>query len=150
VLDEPPGLVQHAQLQLAGVGRVLNPLGDAMQHIEQQGLEEGGVGPHGLEVEDLHPFERQGVFQVVEERRVAAALDPLVQPRGHRAGQQIGQCEQSALAGVEDIQVLDRLVDLPVLHVVQPVAVLSLQQDLHEGVQEVQVFRRRLERKGVD
>ena len=51
---------------------------------------------------------------------------------------------------VEDVEVLDRLVDLAVLQVAQPIPVVAFEQHAHERVQEVQVLGRRLERERVD
>ena len=69
---------------------------------------------------------------------------------GQRARQQVGEREQPPLAAVEDVEVLDRFVDLAVLEVAQPVPVLAFEQHAHERVQEVQVLGRRLERERVD
>ena len=52
-----------------------------MQDVEQQRLEQRRIRAHRLEVEDLQPLDGQRVLDVVEEARVAAAVDPLVQPR---------------------------------------------------------------------
>ena len=48
---------------------------------------------------------------------------------------------------VEHVQVLDGLVDLAVLELAQPIAVLALEQHADEGVQEVQVLGRWLQRR---
>ena len=45
-------------------------------------------------------------------------------------------------AAIEHEQVLDGLVDLAVLEVAQPVAVLAFEQHARERVQEVQLLRR--------
>ena len=51
---------------------------------------------------------------------------------------------------IEDVEVLDRLVDLAVLEVAEPIAVVAFEQHAHERVQEVQVLGRRLQRERVD
>ena len=135
---------------MAASDGVLHAGGDAVQDVEEQRLEQRGVGPHGLEVEDLQPLERERVVEVVEEAGVAPAVDPLVQPPGQRPREQVGQREQSPLAAVEDIEVVDRFIDLAIFQLVQPVPVFAFQQDLHERVQEVQVLRCRVERERVD
>ena len=81
---------------------------------------------------------------------VAPAVDPFVQPSGQRPRKQVGEREQSPLAAVEDVEVLDRFVDLAIFQLVQPVPVLTFEQHLHERVQEVQVLRCRVERERVD
>ena len=67
-----------------------------------------------------------------------------------RARQQIREREQAPLTAIEDVQVLDRLVDLPVLEVAEAIAVVAFEQHADERVQEVQVLGRRLERERVD
>ena len=84
---------------------------------------------------------------MVEEVGVPPAFDPLAQAAGQRARQEIGEREQPTLAGVQDIQVLDRLVQLAILGVAEPIAVRALEQHADEGVQEVQVLRRRVQRE---
>src|SRR5262245_36153255 len=67
VLDEAPRLVQYAQLEGSRVARVLNTSNDPVQDVEQEWLQEPGVRPHRFEVEDLKPFDRERVIDVVEE-----------------------------------------------------------------------------------
>ena len=76
---------------------------------------------------------------------VAAAVDPLVQTRRQGARQQVREREQPPLTAIEDVQVLDRLVDLPILQLAEAIAVVAFEQHAHEGVEEVQVLGRRLE-----
>ena len=123
---------------------------DAVQHVEEQRLEEHRIRPHRLEVEDLESLDGKRVFEVVEEARVAAAFDPLVQPARERARQQVRNGEQPPLAAIEDVEVLDRFVDLAVLELAQAIAVIAFEQHADERVQEVQMLRRRLEREGID
>lgn len=59
-----------------------------------------------------------------------------MQARRQRPRQQVGQREQAALVRVENEDVLDGLVSLAVFQVAEVVAVLSLEQDAREGVQE--------------
>ena len=150
MLDEAPRLVHHADLQRGGFGGILNARDDAMQHVEQQRLQQHRIRAHRLEVEDLETLDGQRVLDVVEEAGVAPVADPLVQASGQRARQQVGQREQATLAAVEHVEVLDRLVDLAVLEVADAIAVVAFEQHAHEGVQEVQVLGRRLERERVD
>ena len=84
---------------------------------------------------------RQRVLDVVEEAGVAAVADPLVQTPGQRARQQVREREQAALTAIEDVQVLDRLVDLPILQLADPVSVFTFEQHAHECMEEVQVSR---------
>ena len=144
VLNQAPRLVHHAHLQVPGLGRVVHASVDAMQHVEQQRLEQRRELAHRLEVEDLQTVHRQRVARVVEHRAVAPTLDPLVQPGTKRARQQVRQREQPALGAIEDEQVLDRLVCLPVLGIAQAVAVLAFEQHARERVEEVQLFGGRL------
>ena len=88
--------------------------------------------------------------QVVEQAGVSATLNPLVQACGQRARQQVRHREEPPLAVVEHVEVFDRLVDLAVLEIAEPIAVIALQQDANEGVKEVQVLRRGFERERVD
>ena len=114
VLDEAPRLVHHAHLERRRLGRVLNAGHDPVQHVEQQRLEEHRVRAHRLEVEDLEAFDRQRVVDVVEEAGVSAVSDPLVQAGCQGARKQVRQGEEPPLAAVEDVEVLDRFVDLAV------------------------------------
>ena len=123
---------------------------DAVEHVEQQRLEQRRIRAHRLEVEHLQPLDGQGVVEVVEQARVPAAFDPFVQPAGKRPWQQVREREQPSLACVQHVQVLDGLVDLAVLEIAEPVAVLALQQHADERVEEMQVLRRRLERERID
>src|SRR5947209_7320316 len=51
----------------------------AVEEIEQQGFEELGIGVQALEVDVLEARQREGVFDVVEDTRIGAALHPLLQ-----------------------------------------------------------------------
>ena len=144
MLDEAPRFVHHAQLERGRLRWVLNASDDPVQDVEQQRLQEHGIRAHRLEVEDLEPLDRQRVLDVVEETGVAAFADPLVQPSRQRARQQVRQREEAPLAAVEHVEVLDRLVDLTVLEVADPIPVVAFEQHAHERVQEVQVLGRRL------
>ena len=53
VLDEPPRFVHDAQLQRAYGRAVGDAAADTVQDVEQQRLEQRGIGAHGLEVEHL-------------------------------------------------------------------------------------------------
>ena len=53
-------------------------------------------------------------------------------------------------SAVQHVEVLDRLVDLPVFSVAEPIAVHALEQHPHKGVEEVQVLRCRFEREWID
>ena len=121
-----------------------------MEHVEQQRLEQRRIRAHRLEVEDLEPLDGERVLDVVEEAGVAAALDPLVQAPGQGARQQVREREQPALTAIEHVEVLDRLVDLPILQLADPISVFTFEQHPHEGMKEMQVFGRWLERKGID
>ena len=124
---------------------------DAMEHVEQQRLEQHRIRAHRLEVEDLEPLDRQRVLDVVEEaRRIGRRSIHLCRRAGQGARQQVREREQAALAAIEDVQVLDRLVDLPVLQLADPIAVLAFEQHPHERVEEVQVLGRWLEGERVD
>ena len=123
---------------------------DTVQDVEEQRLEQRGIGAHGLEVEHLERLDVERVVGVVEEVGVASALDPLRQPASERARQQVRQREEPPLRRVEDVEVLDRLVQLAVLGVAQAVAVGAFEQHADERVEEVQVLRRRVERERVD
>src|SRR5262245_61714928 len=111
-----------------------------MQEVEQQRLDQRGIGPHGIEVEDLQPLERQGVLDVVEQVGVAASLNPLLQPSHQGSRQQVGEREQPALIPVEDVEVLDSFVDFPILQLTQPISVFALEQHADESVKEVQML----------
>ena len=115
-----------------------------MQHIEQQRLQELGKLRQAFEVEALQALERQRVLGVVEERRVGAALDPPVQVLRQAARQHVGERDQAALRRVEGIDVLDRLVEIPVLLHRELMLPTGLQQHAHEREEEVQVLLRRL------
>ena len=65
-------------------------------------------------------------------------------------GSRFATVKRRRCARWSDVEVLDRLVHLAVLRVAQPIAVLALEQDSNEGVQEVQMLGRRLERERVD
>ena len=149
VLNEPPRFVHDAELQ-----RVRRAVGDAaadtVQDVEEQGLEQRGIGAHGLEVEHLEWLDVERVVGVVEEVGVASAVDPLRQPASERAWQQVRQGEEPPLRRVEDVEVLDRFVQLAVFGVAQTVAVGPFQQHADERVEKVQVLRRRVERERVD
>ena len=63
---------------------------------------------------------------------------------------QVGECEQPTLAAVENVEILDRLIDLAVLEIADPVTVVALQQHADERMKEVQMLRRRLQRERVN
>ena len=113
VLDEPPGFVHDAELQRAG--RALgDAAADSVQDVEEQRLEQGGIGAHGFEVEDLERLDVERIVDVVEQVRVASALDPLRQAARQGAGQQVRQGEEPPLGRIEDVEVLDRFVQFAI------------------------------------
>ena len=71
----------------------------------------------------------------------------LCRRRRERAREQVREREQPPLAAVEHVEVLDRLVDLAVFELAQPISVIAFEQHADERVQEVQVLGRRLERE---
>ena len=150
MLNEPPRLVHDADLERGGLRWVLNSFDDAVQHVEQQRLEQRRIGAHRLEVEDLEAVDRQRVFDVVEEAPVSSVTDPLVEPTGKRSRQQVRQGEEATLTAIEDVEVLDRLVDLAVLDVADAIPVVAFQQHAHERVEEMQVLGCRFQRKRID
>src|SRR5262245_61385457 len=107
-----------------------------MQEAEQQRLYQRRIGPHGTEIEDMQPPERQGVLDGVEQVGVAASLSPLLQPSHQGSRQQVGEREQPALIPVEDVEVLDSFVDFPIFQLAQPIAVFALEQHADESVKE--------------
>ena len=121
-----------------------------MEHVEEERLEKCRVCAHRLEVEHLEPFDGQRVLEVVEQARVAPTLDPLVQASRQRTGQQVRHREQPPLALVEHVEVLDALVDFPVLQVAQSIPVIPLEQHANEGVKKMQVLWRGFQRERVD
>ena len=142
VLDEPPGLVHQTELQASPLARVHDLRGDAMQHVEQQRFQERRIVPHRLKIEDLKCADRQGVLDVVEQPRIPTALDPPTEAMHQGARQHVREGEQPPLLGVEDVDVLHRLVELPVLRVRELIVVRTLEQHADKRVQEVQIFWR--------
>ena len=123
---------------------------DTVQDVEEQGLEQRGIGAHRLEVEHLERLDVERVVGVVEQVGVASTLDPFREPASQRAWQQVRQGKEPPLRRVENVEVLDRFVHLAVLGVAQTVAVGPFKKDAHERVEEVQVLRRWVERERVD
>src|SRR4029077_20345228 len=78
MLDESPGFIHHADLQSRSLSRVLYTSDNSMENVEQQWLEQHGIGAHRLEVEYLETFDGERVLDVVEEAGVTAVADPLV------------------------------------------------------------------------
>ena len=85
MLDEAPRLVHHAQLEAGRLGRVVDPGRDAVQHVEEQRLQQLRIRAHRFEVEDLEPLDAERVVDVIEEVGVAAALDPFARESRSRA-----------------------------------------------------------------
>src|SRR5687767_376423 len=121
-----------------------------MHDVEEQRFDQRRIRPHRIEVEDVKPFERERVFDVVEEVGVPPSFDPLLESRHQRPWQQVREREESALTPVEHIKVLDGFVDFSILELAQPVAVFTLEKDADEAVQEVQMFGRWLQGERVD
>src|SRR5207248_11291041 len=117
------------------------PLVDAVQHVEQQGLEHRGVGARSGEIKDLEALDRQRILDVVEEVRVSASFNPFAQPTGERSREEVRQGEETPLGGIEDVYVFDGFVQLPVFCVAQSVRVCAFEQHASERMQEVQVLR---------
>src|SRR5262249_33016877 len=128
MLNESPRLVHHAQLQGRCVGRFLHACGNPMKDIEQQRLEERWIRSHLFEIEDLEALERERVLDVVEQARVAVPVDPVVEATRERSWQEIGHGEQPALARVQYIEVLNRLVHFTILAVAESIPIAPLQQ----------------------
>ena len=140
VLDEPPGFVHEAQLQLGAVSLVRHARRHAVEHVEQQRLEQLGILAHRVEVEDLEGLDGERVLHVVEEVRIAPGADPATEPLPQPAREDIGEREQPPLFAVQDVQVRDRVVEFAVLAVGERVAVHPFQQYAHERVEKVQVL----------
>src|SRR3954462_6201380 len=121
-----------------------------MKNVEEQRLDQRRIRPHGVEVEDMHPLERERVFHVVEEVGVPASLNPLLKPRHQSTWQQIREGEEPSLSPVEHVQVLDGLIDLSVLELAQAVTVFAFEQDTDKAVQEVEMLRGWLQRERID
>ena len=77
-----------------------------MEDVEEQRLEEGGIGPHGFEVEDLETLDRQRVLQVVEEGCVASPVDPFMQTTCERAREEVRRALQSLAPPAQVVLVL--------------------------------------------
>src|SRR5207248_2114901 len=60
------------------------------------------------------------------------------------------ECEEPPLRPVEDVEVLDGFVHLAILQFAQSISVASFEEDASEGVQEVQVLRRGIEREWIN
>src|SRR5215211_7345052 len=121
-----------------------------MKNVEEQRLDQRRIRPHGIEVEDMHPLERERVFHVVEEVGVPAPLNPLLKPRHQSAWQQVREGEEPSLSPVEHVQILDGLIDFSILELAQAVPVFAFEQDADEAVEEVQVLRGRLQRERIN
>src|SRR5207245_1416566 len=87
----------------------------AVQNVEQERLEDEGKLLESLEVETLQPLERQGIVNVVKERRVRTALHPAMELLSQRAREGVRERDQTPLWWVECIQVLHRLIQIPVV-----------------------------------
>ncbi len=150
VLNEPPRFVHHTELQARRVPRLCEARSDPVQHVEQERLEQRRVLAHRLEVEHLERMNTEGVVDVIEERRVPAALHPFAQPACQGAREHVGEGEEPALTPIEHVEVFNRLVELAVLRIRKTVAVRAFEQHAGERVEEVQVLWRRLERERID
>ena len=95
-------------------------------------------------------IEPERVLEIVEQARVATPIDPGVKTARERPWQEIRDREQPALAAVQDIQILDRLVHLTVLDVAEARAITAFEQDAHERVEEMQVLGCRIKRERID
>ena len=87
---------------------------------------------------------------MVEEVRVSAAFNPFAQPTGERSRQEVRQRKQAPLRGVQDVDVLNRFIQFPILGITQAIRVDAFEQHAGERVEKVQVLRRRLQAKGID
>src|SRR3954468_23383482 len=121
-----------------------------MEHVEEQRLQQRGIGAHRLEIEYLQALHGQGVVEVVEEARVPATLDPFAGAAGQGAREQIGHGEKTTLAPIEYVCVLNGFVDLAIFEIAQAIAVTSLEQHPNERMQEVKMLRCRVERERID
>ena len=131
VLDQPPRLVHDAHFQRPRLRGIEDALAHAMQHVEQQRLEQRRVGPHRLEVEDLQAIQRQRVARRCRTSPRTGRLRPTcaVAPPSAR-GSRLARVKRRRWLVIQDEQVLDRLVGLAILEVAQPVAVVALRAGL--------------------
>ena len=143
MLDEPPRFIHDAEFQGRSFGRILDAGGDAVQEIEQERLKQRGIRAYRLEVEHLQSLNGEGVLTIVEQTRVPAAFNPLVQSSCERARKKIGDGEQPALGLVEHVEVFDCVVHLAVFRFTQPIPVLTFEQHADERVEKMQMLRRR-------
>src|SRR6185295_699200 len=86
MLDESPGFIHHADLQSRGFSRVLYTSDNSMENIEQQWLEQHGIGAHRLKVEYLETFDCERVLDIVEKAGVPTVADPLMHSPRQCAG----------------------------------------------------------------
>ena len=77
-------------------------------------------------------------------------LDPPTEPMHQRPRQHVRKREQSPLFCVEDVDVLDRFVELPIFRVRELIVVDPLEQHPDKRVQEVQVLGRGRERERIN
>ena len=72
-----------------------------MQDIEQQRLQNLRILVHPLEVESLESREGQIIFNVVKQRAILAAFDPLMKLLSEIPAEDIRECEQAPLIGIK-------------------------------------------------
>src|SRR5205807_715035 len=109
------GFVEDEQLQLAGRRRIVNRGAGAMQDVKQEGRQQERILVESFEVEALDTLQRQRVLGVVEQVRVGAALHPAMQVLRETSRQRVRQRNQAPLRRIEGVEVLDGLVEVPIV-----------------------------------
>src|SRR5262245_24707721 len=113
-----------------------------MEDVEKQRLEGVGIALHIVEREYLEWPDADGIVDVVEHRRIPSASDPLLQSHCERSRQQSGKGREPTLVSLEDVQALDRFVELTILCFGQEAGITPFQQHPRKRVEEMQVLGR--------
>src|ERR1700683_1946453 len=132
ILQKHPCLIYEKGLEYGTALPVTNDGVRPMQDVEQERFENFGVVAHFLEVETLETRKGNRVFRIVEEKSELAATRPLREPVGNPMSQRVCQNSKRSKLWVNRIEILDLLVEIPLLAGFQVDWRRALQQDLHE------------------
>jgi hypothetical protein len=112
-----------------------------VEHIEEQWLENLRIFVHALEIDGVEGCEGEVVIHVVDERAVLSALDPFAETVGEITAEDVRECQQLPLLGIDLIQVANLFVEVTFFLAAHRLFA-GLDQDLDEGDEEVQILVR--------
>src|SRR4029077_6177167 len=150
VLEKHPRFVDEKGLEDGRDPAIGDKRDSAIQDVEEQRFEKFGVVTHALEIETLESGEGDRVLGIVKEKSELAPLRPLSKAAGNIMAQRVRKDTEGSESRVHRIEIFNLKEKIAFGSRVEITAPLSLNQDLQEKGEEIQILLGRLQRKRID